>query len=260
MTTFLYIFSSLVFIPWRSLSATNIVEAIGYCFRIYLGQPAHDGNIPLYANTTLLLLLPPLILALGGYIAVARIISFSQTSTFIKPKVVENFFFCIDCLAFVVQAGGGGMTAIAALASIGSKIALIGLFVGLLSFLSFSVITIYVQNSSKFVFQSLDSRKQQYGYRNWRPIYIPLYINIVVLLIRSIYRIVENAQGYDGYLMNHEYYFYGFDTLMILIATGSYIIWYPGRYIQPDLIMADNEMLTESQEGTPNNLSLTNLK
>ncbi|RUS22242.1 hypothetical protein BC937DRAFT_89901 [Endogone sp. FLAS-F59071] len=55
--------------------------------------------------------------------------------------------------------------------------------------------------------------------------------------------------SFASYLMNHKYYFYEFDALMILIATGSYIVWYPGRYIQSDLIMTDNEMTDNEMLG-----------
>ncbi|KAF2786118.1 RTA1-domain-containing protein [Melanomma pulvis-pyrius CBS 109.77] len=50
-----------------------------------------------------------------------------------------------------------------------------------------------------------------------RHIYV-LYVTSILILIRSIFRVVEYIQGEDGYLLGHEVYLYVFDaTLMVVV-------------------------------------------
>lgn len=50
--------------------------------------------------------------------------------------------------------------------------------------------------------------------------------------IRSIYRTVELSQGFDGDLTTVEAYFYGLDTLPLVIAIWAYVPFWPGRFIR----------------------------
>lgn len=58
-----------------------------------------------------------------------------------------------------------------------------------------------------------------------------LEVSCVLLLIRAIYRIVEYAQGFDGYLMQHEVFFFVFDSLMMLLTQLCYNVVYPGKIL-----------------------------
>jgi hypothetical protein len=52
----------------------------------------------------------------------------------------------------------------------------------------------------------------------WRRHLTALYITSVLILVRSIVRVVEYIQGYDGYLMKEEVFIYVFDGLLMLAA------------------------------------------
>jgi hypothetical protein len=52
----------------------------------------------------------------------------------------------------------------------------------------------------------------------WRRHLTALYITSVLILVRSIVRVVEYIQGYDGYLMKQEVFIYVFDGLLMLVA------------------------------------------
>lgn len=47
---------------------------------------------------------------------------------------------------------------------------------------------------------------------------IALYIASILILIRSIVRVVEYLQGYDGYLMKTEVFIYVFDALLMFVT------------------------------------------
>jgi hypothetical protein len=52
----------------------------------------------------------------------------------------------------------------------------------------------------------------------WRRHLTALYITSVLIMVRSIVRVVEYIQSYDGYLMKQEVFIYIFDGLVMLVA------------------------------------------
>jgi hypothetical protein len=57
--------------------------------------------------------------------------------------------------------------------------------------------------------------------RPWQKHLIGLYIVSLLILIRSVVRVVEYLQGYTGYIMTHEVYLYVFDATVMFIAVVS---------------------------------------
>jgi len=57
-----------------------------------------------------------------------------------------------------------------------------------------------------------------------------IIISDAAIIIRAIYRVVELAQGWRGYLLTTEPWFYGFDTLpMVLCMAGGTSGFYVGQ-------------------------------
>lgn len=54
---------------------------------------------------------------------------------------------------------------------------------------------------------------------------------MMVLQIRCIYRVVEFAEGIDGYTFTHEWVFYVFETVPVIFAIGVFCVWHPGAYL-----------------------------
>lgn len=63
--------------------------------------------------------------------------------------------------------------------------------------------------------------------RNWVTILIVLYVVSVLILVRSIFRLVEFIDGYGGYLMTHEVYLYIFDAVPMSAAMAVMSYWHP---------------------------------
>lgn len=51
--------------------------------------------------------------------------------------------------------------------------------------------------------------------RDWRGLLFACYIASVLILIRSVYRLIEFVQGNDGYVISHEIFLYVFDAAMM---------------------------------------------
>lgn len=53
-----------------------------------------------------------------------------------------------------------------------------------------------------------------------------LYSIGVLIGVRSVYRLIEYAQGDDGYLNSHEWPSYAFDTILMAIVMAIALYWY----------------------------------
>jgi hypothetical protein len=58
----------------------------------------------------------------------------------------------------------------------------------------------------------------------WERQLFALYGASILILIRSIFRLIEYAQGNDGYLISHEVFLYIFDSVFML-ATMVLLSW-----------------------------------
>ena len=62
-----------------------------------------------------------------------------------------------------------------------------------------------------------------------------IIISDAMILLRSVYRVIELAQGWRGYLITTEPWFYGFDTALMIICMGIWVIGHPGITLGKDL-------------------------
>lgn len=58
----------------------------------------------------------------------------------------------------------------------------------------------------------------------WEMQLYALYSASVLILVRSVFRLIEYGQGNDGYLISHEYYLYIFDSTLMWI-TMAILAW-----------------------------------
>lgn len=63
-----------------------------------------------------------------------------------------------------------------------------------------------------------------------------LYAVSVLIIIRSVYRVVEYCLGTDGYLLRSEWSLYAFDAAPMLVVAVLFGWWYPDN-----LVVARNE-------------------
>ncbi|QID78295.1 Protein rtm1 [Saccharomyces pastorianus] len=46
----------------------------------------------------------------------------------------------------------------------------------------------------------------------------------ILIMVRSIVRLVEFVEGYDGFIISHEYFIYVFDAVPMLLAAIVFIV------------------------------------
>lgn len=68
--------------------------------------------------------------------------------------------------------------------------------------------------------------------RDWRGVLFACYVASVLILIRSVYRLVEFNQGQQGYVMTHEVFLYVFDATMMYFVMVLMNFRHPSHVLQ----------------------------
>ncbi|KAF3355489.1 hypothetical protein VdG1_06901 [Verticillium dahliae VDG1] len=63
----------------------------------------------------------------------------------------------------------------------------------------------------------------------WRRYLWVLYATSAVILVRSVFRVVEYLQGNGGYLISREIFLYVFDALLMALCMLIFAVWYVGH-------------------------------
>jgi hypothetical protein len=120
-----------------------------------------------------------------------------------------------------MQSAGGGMMAKSQNSGdVGNKLIVIGLSIQV-TFFGFFIVVM-----SLFVWKihhrptpaSSSLKRTRPAFGNWKHGLLVLIISSVLILIRSICRIVEYIQGADGYLQSQEVFLFAFDSNLMIVS------------------------------------------
>lgn len=233
----------------------QLVEVLGFVGRILSTNDL--WALGPFIMQSLLLLVAPALFAASIYIILGRIILLTdgEKHAIIRHKWLTKLFVTGDVLSFLVQAGGGGIQSAGSLEllHVGEKIIIVGLFIQLVFFGIFIVVAAIFhwrlvkanprspqksfngspQKSPNFsstevassrphtdsTIAPLSSNVLNIHELPWKRYIITLYVASALIMIRSVFRVIEYLQGNNGYLLRHEYFLYVFDgTLMFGVA------------------------------------------
>ncbi|OJJ72228.1 hypothetical protein ASPBRDRAFT_207464 [Aspergillus brasiliensis CBS 101740] len=195
----------------------GILETIGYVGRLLSSLESPDYSTGSYAMQSSLILIAPAFLAASIYMTLGRIIRMVQAEQYsvFRLNWVTKIFVAGDVLSFLMQASGAGlMVSNSSDPTTGEHIIIGGLFVQII-FFGFFIITALVFQIR--LARSPTGTSMELSHV-WRRHMNALYISSVLIFVRSIVRVVEYLQGYDGYLMKHEVFIYVFDALLMFLA------------------------------------------
>ncbi|KAL2858488.1 RTA1 like protein-domain-containing protein [Aspergillus pseudoustus] len=196
-------------------------EWIGYIGRAISGTEAPDFSVNPYIMQTLLLLIAPTLYAATIYMELGRIVLLTdgEAYCFIPRKWLTKIFLLGDIISFIMQGAGGGIMASGSLSAVttGEHIIIAGLVIQLLFF------SLFVTTSVKFhlgLQRSLSCKASL----PWKRHMYALYSGSALIFVRSLFRLIEYAQGNGGYLVSHEVYLYLFDALL-MVAVMAVFAW-----------------------------------
>lgn len=201
-----------------------LFETVGYAGRAW----SHYDPLALgpYIIQSILILVAPALFAASLYMVLGRIIALvqGQRHTIIPLRFLTKIFVAGDCLSFLIQMTGGGIQAggTLQLLHLGEDLIVVGLFLQIFMF-GFFVLTaaIFDVRFTRYSAQELTSIQ-------WRRHLIVLYSCSGIILVRSIFRVIEYLMGNDGWILQHEIMLYMFDALLMLSVALLVYIKHPG--------------------------------
>ncbi|QPC65682.1 hypothetical protein HYE67_007913 [Fusarium culmorum] len=216
-----------------ALSSGTEVETIGFIGRAIGADQAPDYTFGPYIMQSLLLLLGPTCYAASIYMILGRLIRLLKAEKYslIRISWLTKIFLLGDIISIALQGIGGGKLANANSLddrATGENIIIAGLTVQILFFCLFIIVT------GLFHFRFLkDStgRTSIYGTK-WERSLVLIYLASVLILIRSLFRMIEYIEGHDGELQSKEIYILVLDAVPMAIAsTMLFNVFHPSKFL-----------------------------
>lgn len=139
---------------------------------------------------------------------------------------MTKIFVIGDTISFFMQAGGGSIQSADRndLYNLGQEIIIVGLFFQIFLFGLFMITTriFHAGISSKPNTVEI-SRNISWQQRLWA-----LYATSILILVRSIFSVIEYLQENNGSLISHDATLYIFDDILMLSVMAVFAVWYVG--------------------------------
>ena len=185
------------------------------------------------------LTIAPAFLAAGIYLTLSRIVLvFGPENSRIKPLSYPRIFIPCDVMSLLLQAAGGGLASAASHSNkspdTGDHIMVAGL--------AFQVLTLFVfiLLCADFALRTL-RRMRRMGDAATDPTHAKLRASwtfrsflgalalaTLCIFIRSLYRVAELSEGWEGALIKNQKLFIGLEGAMVIVAVLSLNAFHPG--------------------------------
>lgn len=224
----------------------GLLEIAGWGGRLWQNNNKYS-NSPFQLHVTATVLGPtPLVAA--NFVVSGRIIQILGVQySRIRPKLYAIIFCTCDVVSLMIQGTGGGIAGGAGdnidQAQLGSRVALAG------TLFQFAVILLYAAFKIEFLIRhARDSpihpttSPRRSMDKRMKILVCALAFSTLCLVIRSIYRIVEFADGWDGRIINTEVYFNTLDGMMVILAM------YTLNFVHPGFMLPSKNQLKKSED------------
>lgn len=204
-------------------------EWIGYVGRAVSAHQTPNWTLGAYVVQVMFILIAPALFAATIYMELGRIIMLCDGAhhSLIKLRWLTKIFVAGDVLSFVMQALGAGITASKTESSVsrGQKVITGGLFVQVIFFVFFLIVALVFQRRTK---KNPTARSSSPDVP-WKKHMRALYLASALILIRSVLRLEEYAEGTTGFVLSHEYFLYIFDSLLMLCVMVLFNFIHPSE-------------------------------
>ena len=171
------------------------------------------------------ILLGPALFAASIYMCLSRIIRSVRADnlSLVQPRKLTRTFVLGDVLSFMVQGSAAGLMVTGDNAKMGEGIVIGGLMIQIIVFGLFAATAVVFKKriSRSPTPESCDASVP------WEKSLRMLFIVSALIMIRSLFRVVEFAMGNDGYILQHEWTMYIFDSVLMFAVMVVYYLWYP---------------------------------
>ncbi|KAJ7082390.1 RTA1-like protein [Mycena belliarum] len=231
----------------------GIGELLGWGGRLW-SSSSPTVRTPFIIQISTTIIAPTPLLA-ATFIIFSRVVQqLGSSYSWLTPKWYTILFLPGDVIALVVQGIGGGMASTAddlAGAETGSKVMLGGIG------FQFAVIIIFSILSGDFIRRYLCDQpvRGRVGSRGpltpaLKLMLAALVFSTTTLFIRSVYRIIELQDGWNGRIIHTELYFNVLDGGMVVLAIFTLNFAHPGLLLRPASTPALEKNATLQSEET----------
>ncbi|KAK9860179.1 hypothetical protein MYU51_010531 [Penicillium brevicompactum] len=204
-------------------------ELVGYIGRAMSSQQSPNWTLGPYVMQSTLLLIAPALFAASIYMELGRIILMikGEQLALVRVSWMTKIFVAGDVLSFLMQASGAGImvTGSSSSSSTGQNVIIGGLIVQIV-FFGFFLISAVIFSRRVAGHSTAAAVASQYP---WQKHMWALHSSSVLVLIRSVVRVVEYVQGESGYVMEHEVFIYVFDGLLMFALMVIFLIIHPSE-------------------------------
>jgi hypothetical protein len=206
------------------------VEFIGYAARI--ASYNDTSKLGPYIIQQMFILLPPVLFAASIYMMLGRVIVALHGDQYspIRPSRLTKTFLAGDIVCFYIQGGGGGLTAAGSksngkginLAALGQWVVVGGVILQIIIFglFCYTAWTFHKQYARSMITPA---------WGEWKQMMRMLYFVSGLIMVRSLFRVIETVLGTDGYLMVNEWPLYVFDSVLMFGVMVLFYFYYPSR-------------------------------
>ncbi|KAB8075222.1 RTA1 like protein-domain-containing protein [Aspergillus leporis] len=188
-------------------------EWIGYVARAVACNQTPNWTLGPYIIQAVLTLVAPALFAASIYMELGRLVVVlrAEKHSLIRVQWMTKIFVAGDVLSFLMQSAGAGLMGMKSKSRENGPHIIVGGLVVQIIFFGFFMTSSAVFHKRMNGDPVADSGS---GF-NWRRLLYALYGASALILVRSIFRLIEYAQGNDGYLVGHEWFMYIFDALLM---------------------------------------------
>ncbi|KAJ4532815.1 hypothetical protein HRR86_002275 [Exophiala dermatitidis] len=178
------------------------------------------------------ILVAPALFAASIYMELGRIIRITDGArhSIVPLRWLTKIFVAGDVLSFLMQSSGGGIMAGNGPNSMttGEHIIIGGLLVQIV-FFSFFIVVAIAFNVRMNRIPTSKVLNSDVTAHVWQKHLLALFAGSILILVRSVFRLVEYAQGNDGYLISHEVFLYVFDGVLMFATTVLFAVIHPSE-------------------------------
>jgi hypothetical protein len=218
------------------------VETIGYIGRV---GSAYDVTLNNYFIMQICcLIIAPAFFSAGLYLTIGNLANIAgRVNSLLKPMFYILIFSTFDLAALIIQAIGGAGASKAEQQGTdpwpATHIMEAGICIqgaGNVVFTCIALMLWYRTRKNSLVKGLPTPWPKTKGFKMF---VAAIVISDTAIILRAIYRVIELAQGWRGYLITTEPWFYGFDTALMIICMGVWVVGHPGITLGKDLARSD---------------------
>jgi len=212
-----------------AMSAGVVLEVIGYAGRIMSWQNQWQENG--FLMQIVCLTIAPAFMAGGIYLCLRRIVyAFGPENSRITPEAYTRIFIPCDLASLLLQAAGGGLASSAShqhknpdtgdnimVAGLAFQVLTLLIFMCLCGDFAFRTYKRY-RTMGESAFDQNPAFVKLRGDWKFKGFMYALTLATICIFWRSVYRVVELAEGWTGHLIKQQWLFVGFEGVMVIVA------------------------------------------